>query len=380
VIKNWFNKVNFVGKIANYVSAHPRGSKIISVLILVAIVPLTVITALRTQHYRQYASTCLYRGDANGDGKVDAADVEVINRAFLGLKTYKNGTPFQLGPGADANGSGNLTTADVDFDKIRSSLTAADATRAERIGMGLEPLVCVPDPKPEPTGSGGSSGGSSSNSSGNSGSSSNNSNNSNNPSGCGDMVPVGVPNLFQINVNSTTVTLYYTPLISNVTDYYIFYGEKPGASQFSASTKQGKSSGVLSYSINYLNPNSTYYFRIRGQNGCMPGEWSNEMKILTGFGGSNATVIYYKNGEVKSDVIIAVVSVVPTISMAMKPTVTATVVPTATITVKPSIIESPVVTKSVNRNISPRPKKVITLTPSPMPTPHKRMCFLWWCW
>jgi hypothetical protein len=39
--------------------------------------------------------------------------------------------------------------------------------------------------------------------------------------------------------------------------------------------------GVVSYDIGALSPDSTYYFKVRGGNGCMPGNWSNELKATT---------------------------------------------------------------------------------------------------
>lgn len=325
--RSWLNKINFIGRLADYFSRNSRKAKIVSLIIILLIIPITVAGALSIQHYKQYASeSCTLRGDANGDGEVDIADVTYIERIILGLNKET--------VGSDADGDGKVDIADV--------------TRTERIILGLEEKTykCVKNPE-SPSSS--------------SGSSSNSSNSSNNP-GCGDLSPVGAPNLFQINVNSTTSTLYYTPLSSNVTDYYIFYGTKPGALQHSVNTKQGRSSGVLSYSINYLNPNSTYYFRIRGQNGCMPGEWSNEMKISTGPSGSKTTVIYYKNGASKSDVITTTSATISATTRAIP--ITPSAIPTISTTMEPLITNTPFVTQS----------------PMPTPAPLKRTCFLWWCW
>ena len=47
--------------------------------------------------------------------------------------------------------------------------------------------------------------------------------------------------------------------------------------------------GVQNETINLLKSNTTYYFKVRGQIGCMPGDWSNIMKVET----NNYT--YYKN-------------------------------------------------------------------------------------
>lgn len=111
---------------------------------------------------------------------------------------------------------------------------------------------------------------------------------------CQDQRPNGWPNLFQINVNSSQSTLYFTPINGVNSNYYISFSEKSNTYEHGTLTGQGYSTGVLSYTVNYLKPNTTYYFRVRGQNGCMPGEWSNEMKITT-TKGTRSGKSYYKN-------------------------------------------------------------------------------------
>src|SRR5690606_27545318 len=41
---------------------------------------------------------------------------------------------------------------------------------------------------------------------------------------CKHIVPSGTPDLFQIDVSNTKARLFFTPLLNNVTDYYISYG------------------------------------------------------------------------------------------------------------------------------------------------------------
>ena len=62
--------------------------------------------------------------------------------------------------------------------------------------------------------------------------------------------------------------------------------------RFGTKFAYGNSDGALSYTINDLEKNTTYYFKIRGGNGCMPGEWSNTVAVKTV---SSNTVSYYKN-------------------------------------------------------------------------------------
>jgi len=92
---------------------------------------------------------------------------------------------------------------------------------------------------------------------------------------CIDTPPTNNPDLFQIDRSGSSATLYFTPVNDYLSYYYIAYGLSPGDEQFGVSFPSGLSSGVISYTINELNPNATYYFKVRGGNGCAPGGWSN---------------------------------------------------------------------------------------------------------
>ncbi len=100
------------------------------------------------------------------------------------------------------------------------------------------------------------------------------------PAACNDFKPNVAPDLFRIDMNGSQATLYYSPL-NDSDNYVIWYSEDPNIDQHSVMTYQGKSTGVLYYTINDLKPNTTYYFKVRGQNGCMPGDWSEQLTITT---------------------------------------------------------------------------------------------------
>ncbi|CAN5277940.1 hypothetical protein BH10PAT2_BH10PAT2_2980 [soil metagenome] len=55
----------------------------------------------------------------------------------------------------------------------------------------------------------------------------------------------------------------------------------PGAPEYGVEF-QNSSHGVVSLDISALNPYTVYYFKVRGGNGCQPGDWSNEMAAKTG--------------------------------------------------------------------------------------------------
>lgn len=111
---------------------------------------------------------------------------------------------------------------------------------------------------------------------------------------CSAIKPSGTSDVFQINTSSNKATIFFTPLHSGVTNYYVAYGYKEGEERFGTFTGLGPSSGVLTYTINELDPNTTYYFKIRPQNGCAPGEWSNSMKATTVKKNASAAK-HYKN-------------------------------------------------------------------------------------
>lgn len=98
--------------------------------------------------------------------------------------------------------------------------------------------------------------------------------NSNSPSKCPDSAPKTSPNLFQINLQKNSATLYFSPIDGPNTGYVISYGLDDKAEGYAVSFPYSSSPGVVSYTINSLFP-AHWYFKIRGQNGCMPGVWSN---------------------------------------------------------------------------------------------------------
>ncbi len=154
--------------------------------------------------------------------------------------------------------------------------------------------------------------------------------------------------------------MYYSPLNTNISDYYVAYSEKLNSYQYGTTTGQGRSNGVLSYTVNSLTPNITYYFKVRGQNGCMPGDWGNEMKVKTGIKGQVVKISYYRDGLTK---------ILTPVSQTIKKS------------------NTPI--KTVVQGTKTSNEFVPTYTPIPTPTPIpqaskpaevKKKCFLFWCW
>ncbi len=110
---------------------------------------------------------------------------------------------------------------------------------------------------------------------------------------CQKPAPTSYPDLFQINVASTQATLYFAP-VSTANNYFISFGEDKNTEAHGALYESGVSTGVLAYTVYHLQPNTTYSFKVRGGNGCMPGYWGNTMQIKTTSRAAD-TRVFYKN-------------------------------------------------------------------------------------
>ena len=111
------------------------------------------------------------------------------------------------------------------------------------------------------------------------------------PTGCDDMAPIGMPDLFQIERlnNGRSVVLSWTP-VDQASGYFIAYGEKGQPAHYGVKVDYSTKDGVNQFQINDLNPAQEYFFEMRGQNGCMPGDWGNRLSALGGAAGR----IFYK--------------------------------------------------------------------------------------
>ena len=92
---------------------------------------------------------------------------------------------------------------------------------------------------------------------------------------CVDTPPTNNPNIFQIDRAGSKTTIYFTPVNDYLSYYYVAYGLSPGSEQYGVTFPASLSTGAVTYTINDLNPNLTYYFKVRAGNICAPGGWSN---------------------------------------------------------------------------------------------------------
>jgi hypothetical protein len=79
--------------------------------------------------------------------------------------------------------------------------------------------------------------------------------------------------------SSSSIELYFTNSGDPYDHYALEYGTSAGNYQWGATDIGGK--GTRTYTVTSLNPNTTYYFRVRAGNDCATGEWSNELSTTT---------------------------------------------------------------------------------------------------
>jgi hypothetical protein len=182
------------------------------------------------------------------------------------------------------------------------------------------------------------------------------SNNAASASVCHDSPPVLIPDLFQINTTSQTAKLFFTPIEFN--QYYISFSVNPNAEENGELVTLTRE-GVQSHTVYYLKPNTTYYFKIRSQNGCMPGNWSNIMIITTS--SSTKQKIFYRYSKtitVTNSIKSFISKVIPS-KNTKEETVSSSPTAAPTVTTKSETPSAPISTNE--------------------PVTKKKFCILWWC-
>jgi len=100
------------------------------------------------------------------------------------------------------------------------------------------------------------------------------------PPTCSDQAPSTAPWLYNATATSrNSIKISFTKA-GNPIDYYALeYGTESGVYKYSSTNIGG--AGITTYLVNYLQPNTLYYLRIRGGNGCATGPWSTEISART---------------------------------------------------------------------------------------------------
>jgi len=175
---------------------------------------------------------------------------------------------------------------------------------------------------------------------------------------CNDSKPISSPDLFQIDITQNKAKLFFTP-VTNIDQYYLSFSTNPNAEEHGTLVRLARE-GVQNFTVNLLKPNTIYYFKVRAQNGCMPGDWSNALKAITRSRGINQSISFYEKFSVKKFLGVAKTKITPMVN----------------------ILSSPVPTESVIK-ATPSPKSTYSDTMiKPTPTVNSnrpKRCFLWWC-
>ncbi|MFA5025919.1 MAG: S8 family serine peptidase [Candidatus Shapirobacteria bacterium] len=96
------------------------------------------------------------------------------------------------------------------------------------------------------------------------------------PPRCNDRIPLTAPDLFRISTKKGSATIVYTPVNEQITGYAVMYGHKKGDERYAAMISPlHNNQGEQSFTINKLNPKTTYYFKVTAYNGCVSGPWSD---------------------------------------------------------------------------------------------------------
>lgn len=110
---------------------------------------------------------------------------------------------------------------------------------------------------------------------------------------CRNIVSANAPDLFEIRTTRNSATLYFAPPRMPYSNFYVAFSRKPDIWEYGTQYDQAYSSGVLSYTVYLLDPNTKYYFMMRSGNGCAAGKWGNTMSAITST--SNRTRVFYRS-------------------------------------------------------------------------------------
>jgi hypothetical protein len=178
---------------------------------------------------------------------------------------------------------------------------------------------------------------------------------------CGDPKPFSAPDLFEVYTFATSATMKFTP-INNTSQFYIsFSSVNTNGEEHGEQVTLGRE-GEQNHTVYHLKPNTVYYFKVRGQLGCQPGEWSKILTAKTTTG--KRTARYYPNSLILKP------KVMVSSNSAKTSSVLGAQSPTLEVEVEPTLTPIPTV------SVPPKP------TPSASVTPTPKSCFrfLWWCW
>lgn len=97
---------------------------------------------------------------------------------------------------------------------------------------------------------------------------------------CNDTKPGSAPTLLSAVAGANSVTLNWSQASTPVSYYLVTYGTEPGLQQYG--NPNVGDMNTTSYTVRGLSGGSRYYFKVRAGNGCMPGDFSNEVSAVPG--------------------------------------------------------------------------------------------------
>ncbi|MDD2482765.1 MAG: GLUG motif-containing protein [Candidatus Shapirobacteria bacterium] len=195
---------------------------------------------------------------------------------------------------------------------------------------------------------------------------------------CHDPKPTGISDLFQIDTASTNAKLFFTPIVDADRYYISFSSVNPNSAEEHGELVTLTKEGVQSHTVYKLKPNTVYYVKVRGQRGCMPGDWSTILKIKTTSNNSNI-VSYYKYSKTGLSTIINKTKNV--VKTKISASTSETTLPNSTVTPVPTAEVTPKVeTKKTTTESTSTESTSTESTSTESTTPSNKKCFLWWCW
>ena len=92
----------------------------------------------------------------------------------------------------------------------------------------------------------------------------------------------GKPDLFQVTSSGvSSASVHFAPASDPVSSYFISFAEDSLAEGYSANLDLGHVDGAITYTLELLKPNTTYYVKVKATHGCMSGDWSTTIPFRT---------------------------------------------------------------------------------------------------
>lgn len=110
---------------------------------------------------------------------------------------------------------------------------------------------------------------------------------------CNDQKPECKPDLFQVDAGANFAKLYINPCKENCSKIQIRYGRTESADEYNVDLIAPTKDGVFTTTVNSLDPDTTYFFKIHCVNGCSNGDSGTVLSAQT----SDCVTSYYTVGS-----------------------------------------------------------------------------------